>query len=101
MGEKSPSVCPKDWSEVTCAMYPAKTHPSDPVARAAQHNTESIATPSTYMVENSQCIPREAVRSSSVTLLFMEMLHFMSESMNLKEIVLKVHPCRHVRQTGI
>lgn len=34
-------------------------------------------------------------------LLFVEMLHFMSDNMNLKEMNLKAHPRRHVRHTGI
>lgn len=39
---------------------------SDPAACGAQHNTESTAALSIYMVENSLCIPRRAVRSSVV-----------------------------------
>lgn len=63
---KSLTIYPRDWSEVTCAVYPTEAHWATLWRAGLGTNTVSMAASRPHMVENSQYIPREAARSSSV-----------------------------------
>lgn len=89
-----------EWSYLCHVSH--RDSPSDPVARRTQHqHSEHRRTEHIHGGKFPMPSQGSSEKLFCKRLLFVEMLHFMSDGMNLKEIIWKAYPRRHVRQTGI